>query len=411
MHNLYIYKYFNHSTITMRQPPLLPLPTLTHLSMLTRRVPHTSSAPRYSPLVEMMRIMTIIIISFISASGSALLVHSISPPPAFAQSAVSTKPQPNPLKQQSQIQASPKPKTETSIRQRRKQSLRLCHQYNGKLVSYYDNTFIIKNCERVPIDHHTLNQHLKAGKTVIPITNKIINLIPLQKPSPQPQKAPLRCQDLEGNYVTTDHEDVYYIKGCKKKRFPDWHSYRAHRFKHDLHTAKFLFITDRDLIRLRSRHDFPSVLPADNDKIITAPPPSATEVCAELEAQFVAYYSRLYYIDNCKRRPVDTIQFSRLNAQLQVATTQVPVLKSPFEPNNQTDHLDQQHQPSHLPNDDYNDNNNDTHPNPQQDPPTGSPPLVIKITDHQWINLPLGKAYDLKNYTPPQPDSEPTTTN
>lgn len=293
-----------------------------------------------------------------------------------------------------------------SPRARRKQSLRLCHRYNGKVISYYDKTFVVKNCERVPLDHATLTAHLKAGKPVTQVSSEIINLIPQQSFKPRRQPKALRCKDLEGNYVTIDHEEIYYIKGCKKQRFPDWHTYREHRFHSGPHRSKFLLITAPDLERLRSRNDFPSTLP---HAAMTSPPVlSAQQVCAELEGQFVGYYSQLYFVDSCSRRPVDTIQFARLMAQLMVGTTPVPDLTTNEAADEATELTPEATSalpdPPPVPASSPDEPAGEAGGEPSEDPTAqDSLPQVIKITDMQWMSLPLGKAYDLKNYSQKEP--------
>lgn len=302
------------------------------------------------------------------------------------------------------------PPAATSPRARRKQSLRLCHRYNGKVISYYDKTYVVKNCQRVPMDHAVLTAHLKAGKSVSQVSNEIINLIPLQRFEPKVSPKRLRCKDLEGNYVTMDHEEVYYIKGCKKKRFPDWHTYREHRFHTGPHSSKFLLLTAPDLQRLRSRDDFPSTLPSTDQE---AEPPvlNAQKVCAELEGEFVGYYSQLYFVDACSRRPVDTIQFARLMAQLMVGTTPVPDLEAADAASTPATDASEPsgNEPVASPAASQVPDEIQTHADAKApdesttSPAAGGLPQVIKITDTQWMSLPLGKAYDLKNYTPKEP--------
>lgn len=297
-----------------------------------------------------------------------------------------------------------------SPRKRRKKTLKLCNEYNGKLISYYDTVFQVVNCQRVPIDHTVVNGHLKKGEKIFKVTSEVIYLIPLQKSQRKKAKASLSCKDIDGEYVTADHEVIYFIDRCKKRRFPDWQTYQEHRHKQGIHQSQFLLVDQRTLAKLRSRPDFPSSLPSTTsplDKDHTTQL-SRTQLCQKLEGQFISYFSQVYYVEKCRKRPLDSLAFSRFTARLLVPPPEASHPKDARTPRVPAAANQVKGEQGETEIEDKEKENND---NPYTDP-YDRLPEVIQITDNQWIRLPLGKPYDLKDYVLPNKKTshEPTTT-
>ena len=301
-----------------------------------------------------------------------------------------------------------------SPRKRRKKTLKLCNEYNGKLISYYDTVFKVVNCQRVPIDHTAVNQHLKKGEKIFKVTSEVIYLIPLQKTQKKKAKASLSCKDIDGEYVTADHEVIYFIDRCKKRRFPDWQTYQEHRHRRGIHQSQFLLVDQHTLAKLRSRPDFPSSLPYTTSPLDKDPTTqlSRTQLCQKLEGQFISYFSQVYYVEKCRKRPLDSLAFSRFTARLLVPPPEEKTSENTHSPREAIEATEATNEEKAEQGEtDANLQSHETDQNPYADPYERLPE-VIQITDDQWIRLPLGKPYNLKNYVMPSKKDadQPTTT-
>ncbi|MCY4381021.1 MAG: hypothetical protein OXC40_05590 [Proteobacteria bacterium] len=283
-----------------------------------------------------------------------------------------------------------------SPRQRRKQALRLCNKYNGKLVSYYEKVFQIVGCERVPVNHTILNNYLRAGKKVTKISADVIYLLPLKKTTQKKTvKSHLNCRDLEGHYVTSDHEVIYYVKGCRKKKFPDWPTYHHHRFQIGVHKSQFFFVDETLLNQMKSSGDFRSTAVhsdqselLDNEVVL-----SKNQVCRELEGQYISYFSQFYKVEGCQKRPVDALRFSRLMVELDVMLTKKLAAEANKKKRMEKTEEDQSTQDKELPPSTILAEEEDVIEEQLEKPDNW--PEVIKVSSAQWVVLPLGKPYTL----------------
>ncbi len=199
-----------------------------------------------------------------------------------------------------------------------------CRKYEGKTIAFYDQIFLVKNCKRHELitDDDNRNGITKSQK-IQSVEGTTIAKIPAGDAIGQ-SKEDLHpsCAKLEGHYVMTRADEVYYIEGCKKQLIPDWDTYAEHAAKKGKKGTAILEMSEAEISRLKSLPDMKSVLDAEYKKLLDAEKPidllPLEEACKGLNGKFVSYYSKIYRIEKCKKRPVDAERFGVKNPRLKV---------------------------------------------------------------------------------------------
>ena len=120
------------------------------------------------------------------------------------------------------------------------------------------------------------------------------------------------CADLEGRYITFSNVDVYFVQECRKRLFPDWTTYIAHREKSGRQrgsnrNGEILALSWIEFARLRLGKSYNSVLDdylEDVDQVDGIEVLSISEACAGLNGNVVSYLSRLYKIEDCRKKEI-----------------------------------------------------------------------------------------------------------
>lgn len=211
-------------------------------------------------------------------------------------------------------------KAEEDRKRRQIKRKEYCAMYDGKIISYYGETYRVKNCFRQPVASTELFSLVSKGARVTEVEGDVINLIDLKTP-PVLSKTQDICSELDKQYVTLDHDTVYLVVNCKKRKFPDWVSFNDHRYKKGIKSVSIREIDWETLNAIPDGEGFVSVLDEDyvraiDPKVDVIP---IDEACKGLEGKFVSYYSRVYKIERCYKRPVNPIEFSKLFSKGRVA--------------------------------------------------------------------------------------------
>ena len=148
---------------------------------------------------------------------------------------------------------------------------------------------------------------------VYSVSGEVVNAIPRATALDVVRAKQRGCKALEGKYITLDNDEIFLVEKCKKRLFPDWASFDDHRYKKDIRQVSITEVTWEELQALKTGKAFSSVLEQgdlliDYSKVDTIP---LDEACSGLEGRYVSYYSRVYKVYKCHKRPVDPVQFSR----------------------------------------------------------------------------------------------------
>jgi hypothetical protein len=184
-----------------------------------------------------------------------------------------------------------------------------CRQYEGKLVAFYSDVWEVKGCKRIPLSSEEVYRRTNAGELVLDVEAAVVRGI---KEGQRIQITKKRsCSELEGKYVSLDFEDIWFVTGCSRRKFPDWMSYSRQRGGLDKESA-ILELTWDEFKGLKEGKDYASVY--DTEAEITSRDVDTIpieEACRGIEGKYVYYYSRIYKIEKCARRPIDPEKFTR----------------------------------------------------------------------------------------------------
>lgn len=212
-----------------------------------------------------------------------------------------------------------------------------CTALEGKVVTYYDSAALVVGCVQRPVEDPDLLNDLvfKQRKPVAEVPAHVYRLIPFGEPyaaqQAQNQNVSKICRDLNGKYVTSTGTDYYFIEACKKRPFSSYVELQAHNKRN----APVLIIApdqidrfptgkalegnyDREVSALYKIVGNSTLSPLSNSKqkpvtsaeeLETLPqkaakPRDAKTLCKELNNKVVSFYSQLFFITNCQKRPI-----------------------------------------------------------------------------------------------------------
>ena len=218
------------------------------------------------------------------------------------------------------------------MRERRRRASKYCGDYEGKLIAFYNDAFRVTQCRRIPVSYAELNEALKGGEEVMKVTSEVIYALPLAPGSQRsgdgmpggggglgdsPGVPP--CVDLENTYITPDQERVYFVENCRKRAFNSWSDYTRDRFKRGVQKTRLIFLTEQVMSQIRSGRDMPapSLDPmVQQMNMADEQPQRGADVCRELEGKFISYFSFLYKVERCRKRAVNSLEYSRRSYEL-----------------------------------------------------------------------------------------------
>ncbi len=191
-----------------------------------------------------------------------------------------------------------------------------CKKYEGQYISYYSRIYRVENCKRrelVEVDRIISLSQL--GKVIQEVPSDVIAQLDAGKPVMKAQ-AHRGCNEFEGEYVTFNYVDVYLVESCRKRLFPDWATVEAHQKGRKRFGLPVMEMTPDEFYKMRAGKPMPSILDKEfaallkGDASVDIIP--ALEACSGLAGRTVSFYSRLYRIENCRKREYNTEELMRL---------------------------------------------------------------------------------------------------
>lgn len=184
-----------------------------------------------------------------------------------------------------------------------------CGQYEGKLVAFYSDVWEVKGCKRIPLTSEEVYRRTNSGELVSDIEAAVVRGL---KEGQRTQVAKKRtCSELEGKYVSLDFEEIWLVAGCSRRKFPDWMSYSRQRGGLDKEST-ILELTWDEFKSIKEGKDYASVYESEAEitsRDVDVIP--VDEACRGIDGKFVYYYSRIYKIEKCTRRPMDPERFTK----------------------------------------------------------------------------------------------------
>lgn len=194
---------------------------------------------------------------------------------------------------------------------------KICSQFEGKFISFYSDVYLVKHCVRLPLSSAEIYEHTRLGKKIEEVARVVIEAL-TEGADFQQQKVAGRsrsCQELEGKYITYQFGDIYLVKSCKRRVFLDWASFETHRGSISLEKSSIHSLTWDEYSSMKIGPPMPSaIIPeyaeiANGRKAVDVIP--IDEACKGVNGRYVTYYSRIYKIEKCYKREIDSVEFTK----------------------------------------------------------------------------------------------------
>lgn len=221
----------------------------------------------------------------------------------------------------------------------------LCKVLEGRVISYYDIVSLVEGCRQRLIADADVLAELQQRRHVetLEVPAAVYRRIPFGRPLDRVDVvfggavSGLECKRFEGAYVTDQGQNFYLIEGCTKRAFADSYQLRLHnRLGVPLmplssetlaripdgkaiatstnDEADILFRMDGDVVwsrlfREKGSAKSPTDSPERIEKILEnrKKPHLSMQVCKRVEGRVISFYSRLFLVEACARRPIDKI--------------------------------------------------------------------------------------------------------
>jgi hypothetical protein len=192
-----------------------------------------------------------------------------------------------------------------------------CKTYEGTFISYYGELWKVENCKRRGIrSQSAILDIVSQVNSVTEVDGATIAVIPEGVPlaDDDPASGPMRgCKEFEGKYITHSYLDIFFIEGCKKRLMPDWETYLDHKARRHDEKSEVFGLSYAEFLKIPTGKEIPSIADEEFRRLLkkekTPDVVPAKDACKGLEGEFVSYYSKLYKIENCRRREIDSELF------------------------------------------------------------------------------------------------------
>jgi hypothetical protein len=186
---------------------------------------------------------------------------------------------------------------------------KICDKYQGRLVAFYNDVFKIESCKRrMIVNSKTVYNMMRDGQEVIDIDSDVMVAIPEGSPIDLAvnSQGARGCKELDGKYISYSATDVYFVEKCSKRIFPDWATYVEHRQKRGDGRGEILSLNWLEFSQLSVGRPIPSIIDDMFAKLLRGDGSTdiipQDEACAGIEGKVVAFYSKLYRVEKCRKR-------------------------------------------------------------------------------------------------------------
>ncbi|RYZ74172.1 MAG: hypothetical protein EOP09_00815 [Proteobacteria bacterium] len=191
-----------------------------------------------------------------------------------------------------------------------------CAKYEGKYILYYERIFKVEKCKRREYLVEEGMEPKLRGSKVLTVESETVAQLAQGEPLNGPAKRKtLTCSQLNGQYLLSRGEDIYFVEKCKKRLFPDFDTYTDHSKQRGKRNQDVLEMDESELGKIAEGEPIVSSLDAEYKKLLDADKGidvlDIREACKGLNGKFVAYYSKIYRIEKCRKQPVDPQLFGK----------------------------------------------------------------------------------------------------
>lgn len=187
-----------------------------------------------------------------------------------------------------------------------------CKKFEGSFIGYYGRVFRVEKCKKRSIDDSDAVYRITMGKNkIVEVPAEIVAALPDGLPliDQNPSKGERTCKQLAGNYLTHNFSDMYYLDGCQLFGFPDYETYVDHRKRNNKLRLEVISISYLELRKSGKIKVVPSIMDAETARMTDRAAPIEVipidVACKGLNDQYVTFYSLMYKVEKCKKRPID----------------------------------------------------------------------------------------------------------
>lgn len=194
----------------------------------------------------------------------------------------------------------------------------LCSYMDGKLAGYVDLVYYVKGCKLRPMANSALINSLiqEQKKTLISIDEshysqleigKLYTLEDYHLEFGLIKSAAQLCQQYEGDVVTSNNVDFYYIDHCRRRKFDGYDGVMSLNTKSPKPIST---IPPVDLNHFKIGDPMPTqkitlVAPKpQSDREIRAHLPPSSTLCGQIKSHVVSFYQGIFLLENCTLRPI-----------------------------------------------------------------------------------------------------------
>ena len=181
-----------------------------------------------------------------------------------------------------------------------------CRTYEGKFVSYYSRVYKVEGCKRRELVGIKLEEIGRKKVRIVPVENDVIAQLSSGKDL-ESKKVSRDCRKLNGRYFISPGDSMYVMEACKLREFADFETYENHA-KKNRRKRPILELSSDEFAVYQKGDVIPSILDEDysRDRVVETEVDviPLSEACRGLNGNYVAYFSRVYKIENCRKREV-----------------------------------------------------------------------------------------------------------
>lgn len=185
-----------------------------------------------------------------------------------------------------------------------------CRKYEGKFIGYYDELYKVEKCKRRAVTRGKKLMKKDANIHVDIVEPDVVAKLPIGSPLDSEEASHKRsCKEIEGHYVTYTYTNIFIVKNCKLRKFPDWETFQSHRKKNNTMSNPILALKENEFFALRQVRPIASEIDKVFEKVLTGEAGvdviPLDEACEGVEGKDVFYYSKIYKIEKCRKREYD----------------------------------------------------------------------------------------------------------
>ena len=183
-----------------------------------------------------------------------------------------------------------------------------CAKYNNQFIGFYSKVFKVENCKRREVSDEYLDSKSGRRAQVKAVENDTLIKIPPGEPL-DVKSMRQSCKSLENRYFISPSDEMFVMESCQLRAFADYETFEDHARKRRRSKSNVLELTGEDLTFYQQGAPIETILDAvfSQETVVETEVDviPLSEACRGLNGTFVSYYSKVYKIENCRKRELE----------------------------------------------------------------------------------------------------------